>query len=335
MSGGIDGQAGMKIPGINAEVKGAVGVEDGESITGKDYQCSIENLEFIAPAIGESGKRLIIEDFHYLAIPERRRMAHDLKTLWDYQCFVILIGVWTQTNLLTSLNPDITGRIEEVSISWSHEDLRAVIEKGSNALNIEIDEGIKETLVNDSFGNVGILQTLLLKLIEDESGIEETSTMLQYITNPVLFEQAAKSYADQLDGRYQQFAKLLSTGIRKRKKSTGIYAYAMEAIVSAPDEALIYGFSRNDIFNITNAKQPRIKKGNLKTVLSKLVELQEPESGHELVISYDESIDAIFVVDLQLLFYRKYHTMRWPWEEMVEEAEAAEADTLFEPEDED
>ena len=151
------------------------------------------------------------------------------------------------------------------------------------------------------------------------------------MTDPNLLEHAAKSYADQLDGRYQQFAKLLSSGIRKRKKSTGIYAYAMEAIVSASDEALINGYPRSDIFRITNAKQPRIKQGNLRTILRKLVELQEPEKGHELVISYDESIDAVFVVDLQLLFYRKYHTMRWPWEELVAEAEEY---TLFDDEDE-
>ena len=104
----------------------------------------------------------------------------------------------------------------------------------------------------------------------------------------------------------------------------------MEAIVSASDEALINGFPRSVIFDITNAKQPRIKKGNLKTVLGKLIELQEPEKGHDLVISYDESIDAVFVVDRQLLFYRKYHTMLWPWEDMVEEAEA---NTLFEIDD--
>lgn len=175
------------------------------------------------------------------------------------------------------------------------------------------------------------MQILLLKLVEDEADIKETSDALIHVTNPEFLDRAAKSYADQLDGRYQQFAKLLSAGIRKRKKATGIYAYAMEAIVSAPDEALIEGFSRSEIYEITSAKQPRIQKGNLKTVLGKLVELQEPENGHELVISYDESIDAIFVVDRQLLFYRKYHTMRWPWEDMVEEAEAL---TLFDPEEE-
>jgi hypothetical protein len=170
-----------------------------------------------------------------------------------------------------------------------------------------------------------------LKLIADEAEIDETSPMIIYLNNPDYLNKAAKSYADQLDGRYQQFAKLLSAGIRNRKKATGIYAYAMEAIVSASDDELINGFPRSKIYEITNAKQPRIKKGNLKTVLGKLVELQEPEEGHELVISYDESIDAIFVVDRQLLFYRKYHTMCWPWEDMVEEAEAQ---VLFDLEDE-
>lgn len=332
MSGEVEGQVELKIPVVaKAEAGGVLGISGEKATTGDDFHCSISNLEFIASAINKSGKRLIIEDFHYLSIPERHRMAHDLKTLWDYKCFVVLIGVWTQTNLLTSLNPDLTGRIEEVCILWSHDDLRNVIEKGTSFLNIKIDNTLQETLISDAFGNVGILQILLLKLIEDEADIDETSPLLIYLNNPDHLKNAAKSYADQLDGRYQQFAKLLSAGIRKRKKATGIYAYAMEAIVSAPDDALINGFPRNDIYDITSSKQPRIKKGNLKTVLGKLVELQEPEKGHELVLSYDESIDAIFVVDRQLLFYRKYHTMCWPWEDMVEEAEAQ---TLFDLEDE-
>ena len=330
-SGELDGQLELKVPVVvKTEVGGTFAFEGEKSTTADDYHRSISNLEFVAAAVKATNKRLIIEDFHYLSIPERRRMAHDLKTLWDYKCFVVLIGVWTQTNLLTSLNPDLTGRIEEISILWTPEDLHSVISKGTVFLNVAIDESIKDSLVNDSFGNVGILQILLLKYIEDEADIEETLPTLLYLTDPDCYQRAAKAYADQLDGRYQQFAKLLSTGIRKRKKATGIYAYAMEAIVSASDEALINGFPRSVIFDITNAKQPRIKKGNLKTVLGKLIELQEPEKGHDLVISYDESIDAVFVVDRQLLFYRKYHTMLWPWEDMVEEAEA---NTLFEIDD--
>lgn len=274
----------------------------------------------------------LIEDFHYLDLETRAKLAFDLKTFWDYNCKVIIIGVWTQTNLLTYMNPDLTGRIEEISIEWTDDELRQVIDNGSQALKIQIDDNIKNDMICDSFGNVGILQSLLLRLVEDEAGIEETQDFNTPIVNPVFYDNAAKGYANQLDGLYQQFAQTLSTGIRQRKKkSTGIYALSMEAIVNATDRQLMKGFSRNDIYTITNGKEPRIKKGNLKSVLKKLVELQRPETGRSLVISYDESIDSVFAIDLQLLFYRKHHTMKWPWEEMAEEARQQ---SLFEDDDE-
>lgn len=322
VSAEVSGGGEIKIPIVanaKADVSAAIEHNCGTDI-GLDYSTSIHNLEYIAKTITASGKRLVIEDFHYLDMKAREKLAYDLKTFWDYNCNIIIIGVWTQTNLLTSMNPDLTGRIEEIPVSWSNEELKKVIDLGSDALNIEIDSVIQEKMIEDSFGNVGILQSLLLKLVEDEAGIEQNQPFKSFIINPQFYDNAAKSYATQLDGRYQQFAQILSAGIRQRKGSTGIYALAMEAIVNASDQELMNGFSRNDIFAITHSKEPRIQKGNLKTVLGKLNELQKPETGRNLVISYDESIDAIFAVDLQLLFYRKHHTMKWPWEEMAEEA---------------
>lgn len=318
----VEGSGEIKFPLVAKAEAGVTGSVDHERSMGTDldFSTSIKNLEFIAQSINASQKRLVIEDFHYLDLATREKLAHDLKTLWDYECFVIIIGVWTQTNLLTSMNPDLTGRIEEVTVSWSDFDLCQVVNQGCAALNIEIDPTIVNDLIGDSFGNVGILQSLLLKLIEDQANIEETQSVKVCVVNPDFYVAAAQSYANQLDGRYQQFAQTLSAGIRRRKKSTGIYALVMAAIVKAPDHQLMDGFSRNDIFAITNEQEPRVQKGNLKTVLGKLTELQRPESGRGLVISYDESIDAIFVVDLQLLFYRKHHTMKWPWEELAEEA---------------
>ena len=332
VSAELSGGGECKIPLIanaQANISGIIAHNRGSGMP-LDFSTSIQNLEFVAQSIIQSGKRLVVEDFHYLDLATRERLAFDLKTFWDYGCFIIIIGVWTQTNLLTSMNPDLTGRIEELSVSWSNEELEQVIKLGCAALNINIDGGIASDMMGDSFGNVGILQSLLLKLVEDEAGIEETQKVNALIAEPALYVNAAKEYANQLDGRYQQFAQILSAGIRQRKKSTGIYALAMEAIVNATDRQLMYGFSRNDIFTITNRKEPRVQKGNLKTVLGKLTELQKPETGRNLIITYDESTDSIFAVDLQLLFYRKHHTMRWPWEEMAEEARQQslfEADT--------
>lgn len=160
---------------------------------------------------------MVIEDFHYLSLETREKLAHDMKTLWDYECYFIIIGVWTQTNLLTAMNPDLTGRIVEISVSWTDEDLKRVIDKGCAVLNVAIDPVIKNELIKDSFKNVGILQSLLLLLIEDESGYEKTQIGEMHITEPCLYKEAAEKYATQLDGVYQQFAKTLSQGIRSRK----------------------------------------------------------------------------------------------------------------------
>lgn len=306
----------------NAKTQGNIEFSQEKSIsTEVDFNTSSNNLRYVADSVKKSGKRVVIEDFHYLSLETREKLAHDMKTLWDYECYFIIIGVWTQTNLLTAMNPDLTGRIVEISVSWTDEDLKRVIDKGCAVLNVAIDPVIKNELIKDSFKNVGILQSLLLLLIEDESGYEKTQIGEMHITEPRLYKEAAEKYATQLDGVYQQFAKTLSQGIRSRKKSTGIYALAMQAIVSGTDDELMNGLSRNKIFMYANGKEPRVQKGNLKTVLGKLVDLQKPESGKGLVISYDEATDVIFVVDYQLLFYRKHHVMRWPWEEMIEEAQ--------------
>lgn len=319
--GSINGQAELGAK-ILAKVSADAGIEIEKSKTTSKQNLwfRLENLKFISDVIISSEKRLVIEDFHYLSLEERKKFAFDLKTLWDYGCFVIIIGVWTQTNLLTSMNSDLSGRIEELSILWSENDLRNVIIKGSQNLNIEIDDTIIRKLISDSYSNVGILQSLLLYPIEDVADIEESTSNKQFILELEQYSIAAQLYAKQLDGLYQQFAATLSRGIKKRKKSTGIYALAMQAIVESNDDKMIDGLPRDEIYEIAHKKEQRVQKGNLKTVLAKLEDLQIDEANRNLVIAYDESTDAVFIVDRQLLFYRKHHTMKWPWEEMFEEA---------------
>jgi len=298
-------------------VKLGIAAEISDSTKYRDLKCDLNNLRFIADLIIASGKRLVIEDFHYLSVENRKQFAYDLKTLWDYGCYVIIIGVWTQSNLLTYLNPDLTGRIEEVSILWSEEDLKKVIEKGCHNLKITMSESIMDNLIKDSFGNVGILQTLAYNLCEEESVYK--TMPIRCISNTESFKKAAQKYADQLDGVYQRYIQILSEGIYRRGDSTGIYAYTMKAIVEADDLLLMNGFSRDAIFSITNSWEPRIQLGNLQKILIKLEDLQCDSENKGLVISYDQSTDSVFAVDRQLLFYRKHHTMKWPWEAILEE----------------
>lgn len=90
----------------------------------------VEDLRFVAELIRTSGKRLVIEDFHYMTLGQRRQFAFDLKALWDYGLFVTIIGVWSQSNMLLFLNPDLSGRVHEMPIDWNPQDLRQVLEMG-------------------------------------------------------------------------------------------------------------------------------------------------------------------------------------------------------------
>jgi|ERR1700687_3713267 hypothetical protein len=132
-------------------------------------------------------------------------------------------------------------------------------------------------------------------------------------------------YAEQLNPLYQQFAKRVSGGIRNRKDSTGIYAHAMAVILESSDSDLMRGLSSDKIFEIAHARQNRIQRGNLAKVLEKFEELQVDDDGRGLVLSYNEATGEVSIVDRQLLLYRRYATVKWPWEEMISEADATGA----------
>jgi len=95
----------------------------------------------------------------------------------------------------------------------------------------------------------------------------------------------------------------------------------MSVILSTSDEDLIRGVALDVIFRAANKREPRIQKGNLRTVLERLESLQVDEGGRGLVLAYNESTAEISVVDRQLLLYRKYSTVQWPWEDLIREAE--------------
>jgi DNA-binding CsgD family transcriptional regulator len=287
------------------------------------------DLRFVADVILASGRRLVVEDLHYMSLEERMKFAFDLKALWDFGLFVVIVGVWSEQNMLLHLNSDLTGRVEELSIVWADRDLDRIFSKGGRALNIEFDRALRHRAIADSFGNAGILQTLILRTL-DESGIREEQDHFTRVGDIGALQNAAMHYADQLNARYQEFAKRVSNGIRRRADPTGIYPHAMAVILEAPDESLIKGVNVDEIYRLANSRQPRIQKSNLKAVLRNWERLQVDSEGRGLVLSYNDSNGDVTVVDRQLLLYRKYTTVRWPWEDLIQEAERI-GEPAFEP----
>lgn len=75
-------------------------------------------------------------------------------------------------HLLLHLNPDLTGRVREVSIVWTGNELGEILKRGCDALNLELAHEVADRLVEISYGNAGILWRLTLDKLE-AAGVQE------------------------------------------------------------------------------------------------------------------------------------------------------------------
>jgi hypothetical protein len=321
-----DAEVGIK---LLAKVRASLGLKaaKSETTTSEPAMAAVNDLQVIAQLIKLSGRRLVIEDFHYLAISERKWLASDLKAFWEYGLYVVVIGIWSQNNMLLNFNPDLRGRLREVPISWTEDELREVLEKGSADLKLEFSKEITSRLTKDSYGNVGILQALTLGLL-DEVGVTEEQATLTAVSDTEALDWASMEYSEQLVPVFQAFATNVAAGIRKRKNATAIYAHALAAVIEQEDAALIAGVSVDSIYEIAHEREPRIQKGNLKTALGNLESLQVDEEARGLVLAFNPTQYEVTVVDRDLLFYRKYQTVQWPWADLVRESKASEPGTV-------
>lgn len=319
LSGSIQASSGTGLSLLfKAEGKGEASREQIEKF--REYGNDINDLRFIAKIINESNRKLVIEDFHYLEIEIQKQLSFDLKTLWDYGCFAVVVGVWGKHNLLTTYNSDLSLRCTEIQIAWSDDELKEVVSKGCRALNVSLPASVINGIVQNSFGNSGLLQTLALHTLL-AAGITEKQSAPVFIPDENLGKIACQEVAAQLDATYLTFAERVASGIRKRKRATGIYAHAMASIVSASDKDLIDGLSADAIYDECHGREPRIQKANLKSILAKIDGLQIDNSGRGLVVTYNIFDEKIINIDRQLLFYRTHCTARWPWHEIIKESE--------------
>jgi hypothetical protein len=286
---------------------------------GKD----INDIRFIAQLLMASGRRLVIEDVHYMSTESREDLAFDLKALWDYGCFVVLVGVWGDANMFIHLNTDLAGRVEELTIDWQPDDLRKIMEKGGSALGLDFSRALQNQIIIDSFGNAGLLQRLVLRTLE-EAEIEHEVHPAVVFDRQDCYTTAAMAVADQLNGVYQRFSERVASGIRTRNDATGIYAHTLAVIIEESSDAdHMSGIPADHIYQKAVKRQHRIQKSNLKAILRKIDGLQCDEHGRGLVVTYENNDEKVLNVDRQLLFYRKYVTVKWPWEELIAESDAA------------
>jgi hypothetical protein len=192
-----------------AKAQATAGITAGRSVTEESAPIghTPADLLWVCLSIFTSGKRLVLEDFHYLAEDMQREFAFFLKAMGEYSLFVVIVGVWPRDHLLTYFNGDLDGRVEDIHLNWKDSELERVVNQGARELNIEIPTAITQSMVLDAYGSVGLLQRLAEQYCL-EMGVLERRIKTQRLLGEggSQYLDARVKVASQMQGRYQTFA---------------------------------------------------------------------------------------------------------------------------------
>lgn len=270
------------------------------------------DLAWVAQTLLESGRRLVIEDFHYVDEENRRHFAFLFKALGDYGVHPIVIGVWPQDHLLTYYNGDLAQRIADIHLLWSVEELNEVLVQGSAALNISMSQPLRRELVADAYGNVGTLQALAEALCLEE-GIDEYQPEPIYLTPGPALARCRRQIATGMHPRFQGFADAYVLGLRGLPQAERpVLQAAIEAICSRSDDELLKGVPLDQLGLPANATTLRADSVRF---LGGVERFQAELKISPLVMTFNRHTQAVCLIDRRFLFYRKYADPRWPWSE--------------------
>ena len=276
-------------------------VSETEDITYKPLELEVEDSNDIISALNQIGfsKYIVLEDFHYLKQETQRDFAFELKAFHESSnlCFII-IGVWLDANKLAVYNGDLTGRIIPINADeWSSENLRRVIEKGADLLNIEFSESFIQKTIEAGLGNVYIVQETCYRACQDK-GIYTTQNEKVIIGDDLNPGMLVREIINEQSGRYNTFIINYASGFQDT--TLEMHKWLLYPILTADISELSKGLKYRYIRQSIEEVHPHGKKlnaGNVTQALNSVTSLQLVKSIQPFILDYDESNLVLHIVD--------------------------------------
>lgn len=197
--------------------------------------------------------------------------------------------------------------MEDLRLEWRDDELEEVLDRGARALNIEIADALRASLVADAFGNVGLLQRGAEQLCR-EAGIGRRAWPRRQLVDTALLERSRRNLAGGMAGRFLTFADRL-------KSSGALYRDVVRAVTVASDDDLLNGIPLAELPSaIIAAGGKRRTRPKLREKLLVISDVQANAEVQPPVLAWDQPRNRLFLVDRSFLHYRKYGEPTWPWE---------------------
>lgn len=290
----------------------------------RPLELDLEDTNEIILALSSVGfkKYVLLEDFHYLQPDTQKDFTYALKAYYERSSIVfIIIGVWMEENKLIAINGDLAGRLISINAElWTEDNLKEVIFKGAEKLNVVLDN-LADEIIEESFNNVYIVQELcyrickyyrITKTLSERFHISEPiykGVDMIYSSSPRItpITQIVKDIISQHTGRYNSFLIQFSDGFQNTEMET--YKWLLYPILMLDLGELEKGISFNKISDLIKQKHPQgynLNPNKLLVALKSLTVLQNEKNIAPNILEFDMSSMRLNIVDKIFLIWLFY-----------------------------
>lgn len=278
-----------------------------DEITTTPLELDPEDVNDIINALNsiKFSKYIALEDFHYLPVESQKDFSVALKAFHEESryCFII-VGVWLEENRLTVYNGDLTGRITSINADkWEEAELRAVISKGENLLNIRFHSRFVDDLIVNCAGSVYIVQEACYQCCIN-AGIHHRQKHRVDIGSDQSADQIVSLVVSQQTGRFNSFITQFADGFQTT--TLEMYKWLLYPVITASTRELKAGLKYSHIRESLSTSHPQgedLNPGNITQALQSTAALQVRKEVKPIVLDYDQTNLRLRVVDSSFLIW--------------------------------
>lgn len=263
------------------------------------------NKDIVIDHFTESGKVLVLDDFHYASDKIQYDIACQLKEVIRLGFKAIVISLPYRSDDAIRLNPDLTGRISIIEIEpWKQRELEEIARKGFCELGIELEARLIERMALESINSPQLMQSICLNIGLLPFDVEK-------ITDEVIMESCRFTCNN---FPYSDVVRVLKSGppTRGQKRLTyelqdgsrrDIYSIILKAIADNPPRVEI-SFEHISKRVQKNVKNQKITAKKIRDTLKNLQKIMDEQIPLYQVFEWKD--DMIHILDSLFLFY-----IRW------------------------
>jgi hypothetical protein len=295
--------AGAKVTVKAAEVGAHAEEETGQRTTvhQRPVGQNRRDIGWVAEQFRANSRTPVFEDFHHLDTDTQFAMSYIIKALgeWDVSC--VIVGIWTDTHRLKLYNAELDGRIEDLKLAWTVDELQLVVQRGCSALNVEISEQLRRQLVRDAYTSVGLLQELTKATLE-AAGIRRRALRRKTVDDPAALASGRARVVQGIGARFDPFIQQFPTATVQDIRP-GLYRLITQTVTRVSEQKLLDGLTAEDLHREITIDDAGADLEHVSRALESIEDAQRAVGIKHPVLAWDPARSRVILADRRLLLY--------------------------------